>query len=37
MRQFPGYTLSSLMAEDAHALRTLRALLDPDLGRAREG
>ena len=31
---YPGYTLSTLLAEDAHELFMLRGLLDPDLGKA---
>lgn len=34
LRIYPGYTLSSLLAEDAHDLFQMRALLDPDLGKA---
>ncbi|HLC29011.1 MAG TPA: hypothetical protein VJL07_06150 [Dehalococcoidia bacterium] len=32
---YPGYTLSTLLAEDAELLR-LMALLDPDLGKAED-
>lgn len=35
LRRYPGYTLSTLLAEDAHELMLLRELLDPDLGKAR--
>lgn len=31
-----GYTLSEVMAEDAHALFQHLALLDPDVGKAQE-
>jgi hypothetical protein len=34
LKEFPGYTLGSLLQEDAHALLQMRALLDPDLGKA---
>ena len=33
LRTYPGYTLSTLMAEDVALLR-LVATLDPDLGKA---
>lgn len=33
---FPGYTLSSLLDEDAYELMQLRALLDPDIGKAKD-
>ena len=32
LRRWPGYTLSSLYAEDAHELFLTRALLDESLG-----
>jgi hypothetical protein len=34
LTRYRGYTLSSLLAEDAHALMQMRDLLDPDLGKA---
>jgi len=34
LRRYPGYTLSTLLEEDAHELMQLLALLDPDLGKA---
>ena len=34
LRRWPGYTLSSLLAEDAHLLMQTLDLLDPDLGKA---
>jgi hypothetical protein len=34
LRIYPGYTLTTLKAEDAHELLTMRALLHPDLGKA---
>lgn len=38
MRQFPGsYTVDSLLRADAHELLELRALLDPELGKVRDG
>lgn len=33
LRRYPGYTLSSLLAEDVALLRLI-ATLDPDLGKA---
>lgn len=35
LRSHPGYTLSSLLAEDAHELLGLRELTDEHLGEAR--
>jgi hypothetical protein len=38
MRQFPGsYTVDSLLRADAYELLELRALLDPELGKVRDG
>jgi len=34
LRRYPGYTLSTLLAEDAHGLMQMMALLHPDLGNA---
>lgn len=34
LKEYPGYTLSTLLAEDAHELLLMRSLLDPDLGKA---
>jgi hypothetical protein len=34
LRTYPGYTLSTLLDEDAHALFALRALVSPKLGEA---
>lgn len=34
---YPGYTLSTLLAEDAGDLFLLRSLLNPDLGKATDG
>ena len=36
LREYPGYTLSTLLREDAHALLQMRALIDPDLGNAED-
>lgn len=35
LRRYPGYTLGTLLAEDAHELKMLIALTNPDLGKAR--
>ena len=32
--RYSGYTLTTLLAEDAHGLLQIRALLDDDLGKA---
>jgi hypothetical protein len=37
MRRYPGYTLSTLMAEDMHALSQHLALLDENLGKVTDG
>lgn len=37
LRRWPGYTLSTLMDEDAQLLHQTLGLLDPDLGKADEG
>lgn len=34
LRMYPGYTLGTLLAEDAHELMTMRDLIDPDCGKA---
>ena len=34
LRRYPGYTLSSLLAEDAYTLMQHLALIRPDLGKA---
>jgi hypothetical protein len=34
LRRYPGYTLSTLLSEDAHGLMQMLGLLDPDLGKA---
>jgi hypothetical protein len=34
LRRYPGYTIRTLLDEDAHELLTLRAILDPDFGKA---
>lgn len=36
LQKYPGYTLSTLLAEDAHELLMLEELLDPNLGNAPE-
>ncbi len=35
MRRYSGYTLQTVLAEDAYELQRLRTLLDPDFGKAR--
>lgn len=35
LRRYPGYTLRTLLAEDAHELKMLIALTDPKLGEKR--
>jgi hypothetical protein len=37
LRRYPGYTLTTLLAEDARELMQMMALLDPDLGKADDG
>ncbi len=37
LRRWPGYTLGSLLAEDARLLLQTIALLDEDLGKAEDG
>lgn len=37
MRRYPGYTLSTVLAEDAHDLYQHMALLDPDIGKVTDG
>ena len=34
LKRYPGYTLSSLRAEDAHSIHQLIGLMDDDLGKA---
>ena len=34
LQRYPGYTLSTLLAEDAFALMQHVAILDPDIGKA---
>jgi hypothetical protein len=34
LRTYPGYTLASVLDEDAHALFALRGLVNPNLGEA---
>ena len=36
LKEYPGYTLRTLLEEDAHELLMMRRLLDPDLGKAPE-
>ena len=36
LTRYPGYTLRTLLEEDAHDLLMMRNLLDPDLGKAPE-
>lgn len=36
LKEYPGYTLRTLLEEDAYELLQIQAILDPDVGKVRD-